>query len=351
MKPLRLAVLGAGLVGRKHIETIRARPDVAELAAVADPVADPSRFDLGGAAWFTDSDAMLDRIRPEAIIIATPNTLHAPLGLKACARGIHFLVEKPVTATLEEAEALMRAVEESGVRTLVGHHRRYLAAVQEARRQISEGGLGTLVAASVVWATRKVDDYFNTAWRREPGGGPLLINAIHEIDMLRHLCGEVRAVGGIASSRVRGFAVEDTAAAMFQFDGGCLGTLICTDAGLSPWTIEQGSGENPRFGFSGQSSYRLIGTEASLELPLLRRWAARMPGEIGWDKPIDATDIAVPYRDPFVAQLEHFQRLVRLGEPAVVSVADGAGTLAATLAVAQSGREGRRLTPRRFISD
>ena len=350
MTPLRIAVLGAGLVGRRHIETIRALPDVAELVAVADPVADAAAFDLGGAAWFTDSDTMLDRIKPEAVIIATPNNLHAPLGLKACARGIHFLVEKPVTATLEEAEALVRAVEASGIKTLVGHHRRHLAVVQQARRLIADGDLGELVGASVVWATRKTDDYFNTAWRREPGGGPLLINAIHEIDILRYLCGEVRSLGGLASSRARGFAVEDTAAAMFQFDSGCLGTLICTDAGLSPWTIEQGSGENPRFAFSGQSTYRLIGTKASLELPVLRRWAARVPGDIGWDKPIDATDLAVAYRDPFAAQLSHFQRLVRLDEPAVVSVADGANTLAATLAVAQSGREGRRLAPQRFGS-
>jgi predicted dehydrogenase len=348
MKPLRIGVLGAGLVGRRHIETIRALPAVAELVAVADPVADPAQFDLGDAAWFIDAIQMLDRARPEAVVIATPNNLHAPLGLKACERGIHFLVEKPVTATLEEAEQLVRAVAASGIKTLVGHHRRYLAAVQEARRLIAEGALGDLVAASVVWATRKTDDYFNTAWRKEPGGGPLLINAIHEIDMLRYLCGEVRSVGGLASNARRGFAVEDTAAAMFQFDSGCLGTLICTDAGLSPWTIEQGSGENPRFAFSGQSTYRLVGTKASLELPVLRRWNARVPGVIGWDKPIDATDFSVPYRDPFEAQLEHFQRLIRRGEPPVVSVSDGASTLAATLAVAQSGRDGSRHSPRIF---
>jgi predicted dehydrogenase len=348
MKPLRLAVLGAGLVGRRHIETIRALPAVADLVAVADPVADPAGFDLGNAAWFTDGDAMLDKARPEAVIIATPNNMHLPLGLKCCARGIHFLAEKPVTATLEEAEKLVQAVEQSGVRTLVGHHRRYLTVVQEAKRLIAEGALGTLVAASVIWATRKPDDYFDTAWRKESGGGPLLINAIHEIDMLRYLCGELRSVSGVANSRLRGFAVEDTAAAMFQFDSGCLGTLICTDAGFSPWTIEQGSRENPRFAHSGQSAHRLVGTKGSLELPVLRRWTAATPDDARWDRPIVAGDIDVAYRDPFEAQLEHFQRLVRLGEPPVVSVSDGANTLAATLAVAQSGREGRRVAPVRF---
>jgi predicted dehydrogenase len=112
--------------------------------------------------------------------------------------------------------------------------------------------------------------------------------------------------------------------------------------------MEQGSLENPRFPHSGQSAYRLVGTQSSLELPVLRRWSASIPGEIGWDQLIAATNLAAPYRDPFQAQLEHFQRLVRLDEPPVVSVSDGANTLAATLAVLQSGQEGRRLSPQRF---
>ena len=348
MKPLRLAVLGAGLVGRRHIETVRALPHMAELLAVVDPAMDPAQFDLGNTAWFGDVRQMLDQVRPEAVIIATPNNLHEAQGLLACERGIHFLVEKPVTSSVEEAARLVDAVAKSGVKTLVGHHRRYLAAVVEARRLIADGVLGDLVAASVVWATRKPDAYFGTTWRREPGGGPLLINAIHEIDMLRHLCGEVSAVGGVASNARRGFAVEDTAAALFAFVGGCLGTLVCSDAGFSPWTIEQGSRENPHFKYSGQSAYRLVGTKASLELPVLRLWGPRAQGEIGWDKPIVATELSVPYRDPFEAQLEHFQRLIRLDEPPMVSVRDGANTLAAILAVAQSGREGARIVPRIF---
>jgi predicted dehydrogenase len=346
MTPLRIAVLGAGLVGRRHIETIRALPQVAQLVAVADPNA--AQFDLGGAPWFTDAQEMLDRVRPEAVIIATPNNLHVTQGLWCCERGIPFLVEKPVTASLEEAEHLVQTVSQSGVKTLVGHHRRYLTAAQEARRHIRDGGIGALVAASVIWATRKPDDYFDVGWRIQPGGGPLLINAVHEIDMLRYLCGEVRSVGGLVSHAMRNFAVEDTAAALLEFENGCLGTLVCSDAGFSPWTMEQGSLENPKFAFSGQSAYRLIGTRGSLELPVLRGWSAAIPDAIGWDQLIAATDLSVPYRDPFEAQLEHFQRMIRLDEPPVVSVRDGANTLAATLAILQSGREGRRLSPQRF---
>ena len=213
---------------------------------MADPAPDRAQ-PVGGAAWFENAATMMDRVKPEAVVIATPTARHAEQGLLACERGIHFLVEKPVTATLEEAGALVRAVSQSGVKTLVGHHRRYLAAVAEGPRLIASGELGALVAASVVWATRKPDPYFNVAWRTQPGGGPLLINAIHEIDLLRHLCGEVRLVSGLQSGAQRGFAVEDSAAALFEFDNGCLGTLTLTDVGLSPWTIEQGSGENPNF--------------------------------------------------------------------------------------------------------
>ena len=348
MKPLRIAVLGAGLIGRRHIQTILGLPEVAELAAVADPMADPAQFQLGGAAWFEDAETMLDRVKPEAVIIATPNDLHARQGLMCCARAIHFLVEKPVTATLEEAGLLVRAAQQSGVKTLVGHHRRYLAAVQDAKRLIASGELGALVAASVMWATRKPDDYFKAEWRTRAGGGPLLINAIHEIDLLRHLCGEIRTVSGLQSHAMRGFAVEDTAAALFQFDNGCMGTLMLTDAGLSPWTIEQGSEESPNFPQSGQNAYRLAATKGSLELPVLRSWGPRLPGEIGWNKPLASADIAPAYRDPYQSQLRHFQRLIRQDEAPVVSALDGANTLAATLAVAQSSSQGKPVAPVRF---
>jgi len=350
MTPLRIAVLGAGLIGRRHIETILAMPETGELVAVSDPIADPGQVDLKGAAWFTDETAMLDQTRPEAVVIATPNGLHLAHGQACCKRGIHFLMEKPVTASLEEAASLVRLVADSGVKTLVGHHRRHLAAILDAKAVIDSGRIGKLVAASVIWATRKPDDYFNALWRKQPGGGPILINAIHEIDMLRYLCGEIASVSGLTSHAQRGFVVEDSAAALLRFDNGCLGSFTCTDAGFSPWTIEQGSRENPRFPFSGQSAYRITGTKGSLELPVLRVWEAQAPGEAAWDKPIRGTDLPERYHDPYKAQLAHFQRMIRMDEPSLVPVLDGARTLAATLAIAQSADGGRICTPERFTS-
>jgi len=343
--PLRVAVLGAGMIGRRHIGTILQRPDLAELVGVVDPVQPADAFPDVHAPFFPDVQSMFGQCRPEAVVIASPNNLHRPQALQCCERGVHFLVEKPVTSTWDDAVAMVQAVRRSGVHTLVGHHRRYLAPVQAARKRIADGAIGDIVAASVVWATKKPDAYFDSAWRKSAGGGPLLINAIHEVDMLRHLCGEVVLVKGVKSHARRHFEVEDTAAALLVFESGCVATLVCTDAGLSPWTMEQGSQENDLFGFTHESSYRLIGSRGSLELPVLRQWNARVAGEEAWDWPLVGSYLGGDRWDAYEAQLAHFQRVIRLGDAPMVSVEDGARTLAATLAIAQASDQEAGIRP------
>lgn len=331
-----MAVLGAGLIGRRHIDTILACPDEAELVGVADPVAGAHGFPQVNAPFFKTTEELLDRVKPEAVVIATPNRLHALQGIDCARRGIHFIVEKPVTESLESAAALLRAVRESGVKTLTGHHRRYLPAIRHARQLLDQGQIGRIVGVSVIWATRKPDRYFDATWRKEPGGGPILINLIHEIDLLRHLTGEIESITGQVSSGVRSFAVEDTSGAVICFAGGALGTILCTDTGLSPWTIEQGTAENPAFAFTAENSYRFIGTEGSLELPNLKLWSARDPQHMAWDKPLTSTPIKVADSDPYVEQLKHFRRVIQQDEAPLISAGDGARTLAATLALTQA---------------
>ncbi len=345
LQPLRIAVLGAGMIGRRHISTVLQRPDLATLVAVVDPVQPASAYPDVRAPFFTDAAAMFDACQPQAVVIASPNNLHLPQALQCCDRGVHFLVEKPVTSTWDDALAMVQAVRRSGVATLVGHHRRYLAPVQAAKQRIQSGAIGDIVAASVVWATKKPDGYFDTLWRRSAGGGPLLINAIHEIDMLRHLCGEVVLVKGVKSHARRHFEVEDTAAALLVFESGCVATLVCTDAGLSPWTIEQGTQENAAFGFTHESAYRLIGSRGSLELPVLRQWNARTAGEEAWDRPLTAQYLGGGYQDPYEAQLSHLQRVVNKVEAPLIPVEDGARTLAVTLAIAQAAEGDSGMRP------
>lgn len=341
MKPLRIAVFGAGLIGRRHIDTILACPQDAELVGIADPFIGADKYPQVKAPFFRTPEALFASVKPDAVVIATPNNLHAPQGIDCARRGLPFIIEKPVTESLESAAALLKEVRKAGIVTLTGHHRRYLAPIRAAKRMLDEGRIGRLVGVSVIWATRKPDPYFDVAWRKQPGGGPVLINLIHEIDMMRHLGGEMTTITGVASNAVRGFAVEDTAGAVITYANQAVGTILCTDTGLSPWTIEQGTAENPAFAYTGENSYRFIGTQGSLELPTLKLWSARNPAEIGWDKPLTATPLRVADSDPYIEQLRHFRRCIQDGEASLVSAEDGARTLAATLAVVESGKTGK----------
>ena len=133
------------------------------------------------------------------MIIASPNQLHAETGIECARRGIDILIEKPVTDTLETASALIAEVRKSGIKSLVGHHRRHHLQVKTLKALLGEGRIGDIVGVSAIWATHKPADYFKTApWRTEAGGGPILINLIHEIDFLRFTIGEIVAVEAIA---------------------------------------------------------------------------------------------------------------------------------------------------------
>jgi len=339
--PLRIAVIGAGVMGRQHARYLRADPDC-RLAAVVDP--DPAAAELArehGAVHYLKPDELLARGEPiDGAIVATPTALHEAVGLQCVAAGVPALIEKPICASLEAAERLNRTAEERGVPLLVGHHRRYNPAVAETARLLAAGTLGRLVAVSGIWCMRKPDAYFLPAWRRAPGGGPVLINLIHEIDLLRCLAGDIVAVAGCTSSAVRGFATEDSAALTLNFAGGAVGAMVLSDAAVSPWSWEQASGENPvRFVENEQNPYRFLGTEAALEFPRLTLW--RHDGPASWSRPIAASAVAVPRADVFTLQIAHFARVIRGWEQPRISGREGQRTLAATLALFDASRTGR----------
>ena len=342
MTKIAIGVIGAGLIGRKHLAKIAAHPDF-DLVGIADVNAEQVAAGNPGARVFADYRRMLDEARPDGVIIASPNQLHAENGVACARRGIHLLIEKPVTDTLESASTLIAEIRKAGIRSLVGHHRRHHRQVATLRALLGEGRIGNLVGVSAIWAAYKPDPYFEAAaWRTQAGGGPVLINLIHEIDFLRFAVGEIAAVGAILSNRQRGFAVEDTAGILIEFENGAIGTFLLTDSAVSPWTTEQGVGESPEFPFSGESSYRLVGSRGALEFPDLVVWT-QAGGEPNWNLPAQAQRINAPTIDPYVAQLDHFRDVIRGAAPSVQPVEDGARTLLATLAVNEASTAGKRI--------
>lgn len=339
---IRIAMIGAGLIGRKHIATIQAHPDF-ELCAIADVAQERVKQDYPGVACFADTLEMLDTAKPEAVIIASPNQLHSENGIECARRGIHFIIEKPVTDEVSTALALCEAVRAAGVKTLVGHHRRHHAEVQKARDLIAEGAIGALVGISGIWATRKPEPYFEAGpWRAKKGGGVILINLIHEIDFMRFCAGEIVAVSAITSNAQRHFEVEDTAACLLEFESGAVGTFLLTDSAVSPWTMEQGIGEVADFPFTGQNDYRFVGAKGSLEFPELKQWF--QVGDVrNWNHPVVAKANHSLRREPYHAQLTHFRDVIRSGATPTQPVADGTRTLIASLAVSEAAASGTRI--------
>lgn len=342
MATISIGVIGAGLIGRKHLKKIAEHPDFA-LAGIADLDVEATIAQNPGARVFADYRELLDEARPEAVIIASPNQLHAESGIECARRGIHILIEKPVTDTLDAAATLIAEVNRAGIRSLVGHHRRHHRQVKALQALLRERRIGDLVGVSAIWATYKPDAYFAVApWRTQAGGGPILINLIHEIDFLRYTVGEIAAIGAVASNRQRDFAVEDAAAALIEFENGALGTFFASDSAVSPWTTEQGVGESAEFPFSGESSYRFMGSRGALEFPNLVQWS-QADGAQNWNLPIQAQRLHAPTIDPYAAQLDHFRDVIRGTTPSLQTVEDGARTLIATLGVAEAAATGRRV--------
>jgi len=338
MPPLRIAVIGAGLIGRRHLGVLLADPAYVA-AAIVDP--DPAAAALArqhGIPHYAECERMLDTERPDSVVVATPNQLHAAAGHACIARKVPVLIEKPITDSLAAALDLVEAAERAGVPVLVGHHRRHDPIMRKAAEVIAGGTIGKVTAATGMWLARKPDAYFDLTWRREPGGGPVLINAIHDVDCLRMLCGEIDSIQAFAAHGARGFAVEDTAAAAIRFASGALGTLLISDAVSAPWTWEWTSRENPFYPHEPRDCYLIAGTTGSLAVPSLEHgW--HDPGQ-HWGDPLTRRRIAVKPADAYVEQMRNFARVIRGEEAAVVSGRQGLLTLAATLAITQSARTG-----------
>ncbi len=341
MQRLEIAVVGAGAIGRAHAELIARGGENCALAAIVDPASEARELASRlGARWFSDSAALLRSRAPDAVVVATPNAAHLPISLQFLAHSIPVLVEKPIAATIEDAEALVAASARSGVPVLVGHHRRHNPIVRAAKRLIDEGRLGRLVSASVLAYFLKPPNYFDLRWRREPGGGPVLINLIHEIDLVRHLCGEIASAQAATSNNVRGFEVEDTAAALLTLVNGALVTIALSDATAAPWSWDLIAREGANYPAQPrrENSHYICGTEGALTLPGLDAWRYR--GEAGWFQPLVVETAARDPGEPYGAQLDHFCQVARGRATPLIDAADGARTLRATLAIHEAAKRG-----------
>jgi len=340
-KSFRIGVAGAGLIGRRHVQAVD-RCDTATVSAIVDP--DPGARDFAastGCAWYASIDDMLDAGPPDGVIIATPNQMHVDNGLACVRAGVPVLVEKPIADNSASAAQLVDEAANLNVPVLVGHHRRHNPLIDAARQQIENGSIGDIVAVHAACWLYKPDDYFNVAWRTRQGAGPVFINLIHDIDLLRYLVGDVVSVQAAESAQARKHDVEDTAAIIVVFANGALGTITVSDSIVAPWSWELTAAENPAYPETEETCYFIGGTRGSLEIPKGKIWSQN--GERSWWQPISQTVYEAGAGDPLDAQIEHFCRVIAGAEQPVVSGLEGLKSLKVIEAIKTSARDGSRI--------
>lgn len=233
--PIHVGLIGGGNISETHARAARAIPRV-EVAAVygtnREKVSRLAR-DFGGTPY-EDLDEFLNHRPMDLVIIGSPSGLHAEHGIAAARRGLHVLTEKPIDISTPRADALIAAAEEANVKLCVLFQDRTKPHVRQLKSWLEQGVLGKplFVDARVKWY-RPPEYYANSRWRGTldlDGGGALINQGIHTVDLLLYLLGDVTRVHARTATLLHKIEAEDTAVAALEFASGALGTLHATTA-------------------------------------------------------------------------------------------------------------------------
>lgn len=336
---MKFLVIGPGLIGQKHIQLIQENENcVLEAIVTLHPNMHDNYVSEFGISIYQTLEEAFNHHEFDAAIISSPNEFHYEHAIKCIKNKIPILVEKPLTDTLERAENLTRYAEDSNVPVLVGHHRTYSAFMPIAKKIINSKKFGKLVSVQGSAQFYKPNHYFMEGeWRTKKGGGPILINLIHEIGIMRELCGEVIKVFAFSSNATRNFDVEDTVSINLAFNSGCIGTFILSDCAASNKSWEMTSGENPAYPhYPQEACYHFTGTNGSLDFPSMKLSYYHDVNEASWWKPFQHEKINFVLQDPLKHQLEHFIDVIQGKAIPIVSANSGYNNMKVVDAIQQS---------------
>lgn len=341
-RPVSLAIVGTGLIGPRHAEAVIQGPNT-ELICIVDPspAAEAISKRFGVPLYPSVSIMLSSSHKPAAAIVCTPNHLHVPISKELLDAGVHVLCEKPISTDIPTGLDLVDRARTSSARLLIGHHRRFNKYVSATKRLLPS--LGRIIAVSGLWCLCKPSSYFDspTEWRRGASGGPVLINLIHEIDILHYLFGPIAHVYAEEVSKQRGHEAEEGAAVVLRFESGAVGTFIVCDNTPSPHNFESGTGENPIIPQTGMDFYRIFGSEGCLSVPDMRMWKYVNGQEKSWTEELVEERAGVPdTKVPFELQVDHFVKVIRGEESPVCSGEDGLRALVVCDAIKKAMQAG-----------
>ena len=323
---LRIAVVGLAGVGRTHVAKFQEMEQF-ELAAICDIYGDVLARVAADApvATYSSAEEMFAKHDLDAVSICTPPKSHLPIAQMAAGSGVHVLCEKPMASTVEQCDGMIEACAETGVTLMIAHKKRFLPVVQRLK-ELMDGPLGPMsyLLHRYPHPGMSQKDWF---WAEDDGGGPVLENAVHAADLIRHLMGDVETVSAEAGTL---FAPQrapqlDCAVYTVRFAGGAIGAVGCGMVSTPKMSHEDlfVAGENGVAEFAGRfdNSDRLV--------YVLRSEADELHEE------------TFPDSDPFRAEFEHFYECVENDYEPLTSGAEGREAIRLCLAVKQSARSGK----------
>jgi predicted dehydrogenase len=340
MSDYGFGIVGLGMIAEFHARAIAAMTGGRLVAALSRNRDKAERFcaEHGGKAY-ADMQAFLADPQLQVVTVCTPSGLHRDPALQAAAAGKHVVVEKPLEITPERCDAIISACQRSGVRLATVFPSRFADAAMLVKRAIDDGRFGRLTLGSAYIKWWRTQEYYDSgAWRGTwdlDGGGALMNQSIHAIDLLQWFMGPVRSVSAhadcLAHQRIE---VEDVAAAVLRFDSGALGVI-----------------EGSTAAYPGQlKRLEVCGTEGSmiLEQDSLKQWefAEELPEDAGNRERFAAGESAGGQSDPkaisFTGHQRQFEDFVRAldGGTPLVDGAEGRKSVAIINAIYRSARLG-----------
>lgn len=301
-EPVRFGLVGAGAIAQAYAQAF-SQTSAAKLVAVADSRREAAEkmADAAQCQAFTDAESMADAVELDAVLVCTPPSTHREICCALMECGIHVLCEKPLAISSADAEAMIAAAEARGLYFTMASKFRYVADVQKAKELIANGTIGEVVLFENVF-TGRVD--MSTRWNSNPeiaGGGVLIDNGTHSVDVARFCLGELAEVQAMEGNRIQLLPVEDTAKMFIRSRKGVLGSIDLS------WSVSK---ELPYF-------IAVYGSEGTI-LVGWRESKFRRAGDAEW------TVFGAGY-DKFAAfrgQIENFAGVVRGEESLVVTPED-----------------------------
>lgn len=352
MKPVRTALIGCGKVGGLHAAALTTLPE-SRLVAVCDSSSGRAEQFAGrfGGRAFRDVPQMIRESGAEAVFICTPHPLHVKAAVLAAEAGLHVLVEKPMAANLSDCDAILGAAKKSGVTLSVMSQRRFYEPVQRIKAAIDAGKIGQpVLGLFLMFSWRDQAYYESDPWRGKwatEGGGVLVNQSPHQLDLLRWFMGDVAEISGRWANLNHPYIeVEDTAVATLRFRNGGLGSIVTSVSqkpGLFTKVHVHGSNGASIGVETDRGATFIAGVSKIAEPPLNDLWT--IPGEEHLLAEFQAADRARfqaidPAAHYHALQIQDFLQAIRTGRPPLVTGEDGRATVEIFSAIYQSNKSG-----------